>query len=114
MKRSQLLTHSFAAASGAVGFLLQPLPAVDEIIVVPMQYVLAASIAISRRQSLFRVPWVRTSLIIWGGVILRALLPEAVFPPLVAPAVNGVLMFVNTEIVGFYVEHSLGRAADRP
>jgi hypothetical protein len=87
---------------------------VDEIIVIPMQYVLAASIAVSQRRSLFKVPWLRTSLIIWGGAILRALLPEAVFPPLVAPLVNGGLMFVNTEIVGFYVEHSLGRAADRP
>jgi hypothetical protein len=87
---------------------------VDEIIVVPMQYVLAASIAKSKHQSLFKVPWVRTSLCIWGGAILRALLPETVFPPLVAPLVNGFLMFVNTEIVGFYVEHSLGRAEGGP
>src|SRR5206468_1205597 len=97
MERSRLLTHGFATASAAIGFILEPIPVVDEVLVIPLQYVLAASIARSRHQSLSKVPWVGASLIIWGGAVFRELLPETFLRPLplVGPAVNGLLMFLN-------------------
>ncbi len=110
MIRSRILTHTFAAATTVVGFLAEPVPALDEILVVPMQYTLAALIPIARGESPFKVPWLRASAIIWGGVAVRFVSETLLRSvPVVGMASNAILTFASTEILGHYVDRALDR-----
>jgi uncharacterized protein (DUF697 family) len=112
MKRSRDLTHAFAAVAATVAFLTEPIPALDEILIVPMQYLLAASIAKARHRKLSSVPWKRVSLTIWGGVGLRFLSETALRPiPVVGLAANAIVTFGTTEILGSSVDRALDGAA---
>jgi hypothetical protein len=102
------LTHTFAAAVAAVGFLVEPIPALDEILMIPMQYTLAALIAKARSRSLSSVPWGKTSLIIWGGAAVRFVSESTLrTTPLVGATANAILAFATTEILGHYVDGAL-------
>lgn len=115
MKRSRSLTHAFAAATAAVGLVTEPIPALDEVMIIPMQYLLAASIARARIEKLSSVPWGRVSLIIWGGVGLRFLSETALRAvPVAGPAANALLAFQTTEHLGSFIDRVLGGAEDRP
>jgi len=108
--RTRILTHSFAAATTVVGFIAEPVPGLDEALVVPMQYALAGSIALARGEKLSSVPWLKASLIIWGGVGVR-FVSETLLRgvPLVGMAANAILTFASTEILGHYVDRALDR-----
>jgi len=110
MDRAQRLTHRFTAGVAAVGFVVEPIPLLDEMLMIPMQYVLAGSIARARGEKLSSVPWARASLIIWGGVGLRSV-SELLFSlvPVVGPASNAALALVTTEVLGHYVDGALAR-----
>jgi uncharacterized protein (DUF697 family) len=113
MERSRRLTHAFACATAAAGFLAEPIPALDEILIVPIQYLLAASIAKARDRRLSRVPWGKVSTIIWGGVGLRFVSETASRSvPVVGPAANAVLTLLTTELLGSFVDRALD-AQDR-
>jgi uncharacterized protein (DUF697 family) len=102
------MTHATAVASAAVGFFLEPIPAVDDLLVIAMQYALAGSIAVARGRSPLKVPWGKVSLVIWGGAALRVL-PETFLRPIppAGPIVNALLMAASTELVGHIVERDL-------
>jgi uncharacterized protein (DUF697 family) len=103
------LTHAFATAVAVVGFVAEPIPALDEILMIPMQYTLVALLAKARQRNLFSVPWGKASLIIWGGVAVRFVSEStlrASFP--VGAAANAALAFATTEILGRYVDSTLG------
>ena len=106
--RSRILTHTFSVATTVVGFVAEPVPALDEILVVPMQYTLVALIPIARGESPFRAPWLKASAIIWGGVAVR-FVSEVLLRhvPVAGMASNAILTFASTEILGHYVDHAL-------
>jgi hypothetical protein len=108
MMQPRSLTHVFAAAVAAVGFVAEPIPALDEILMIPMQYTLAALIAKAQQRRLSSVPWGKASLIIWGGVAVRFVSESTLrtsFP--VGAAANAALAFATTEILGRYVDAAL-------
>ncbi len=113
VRLSRILTHTFAATTTVVSFVTEPIPALDEILVVPMQYTLAGAIALSRGQSPLKVPWGRASLIIWGGVAVR-FVSETLLrtTPLVGMTSNALLTLASTEILGWYVDRALDRAGE--
>ncbi len=114
MMRSSTLTHVFSAAVAAVGFVVEPIPALDEIIMIPMQYTLAALLAKTQSRSLSSVPWGKVSLIIWGGVAVRFVSETLLRPtPLVGATSNAALAFTTTEILGYYVDKALTESAPR-
>lgn len=112
MKLSSSLTHAFAGAVAVAGFVLEPIPALDEIVMIPMQYVLAALLAKAHSRSIFSVPWMKTSLIIWGGVGVRFISESTLRPfPVVGGASNAALGLATTEILGHYINKTFDEAA---
>jgi uncharacterized protein (DUF697 family) len=108
MDRAQRLTHGFSAGVAAVGFFVEPIPLLDEMLMIPMQYALVASLARAHGQALSSAPWGKASLIIWGGVGLRSI-SELLFTfvPVVGPASNAALALATTEVLGHYVDRAL-------
>jgi uncharacterized protein (DUF697 family) len=114
MTRGRSLTHGFAAAVAVVGFVFEPIPALDEILMVPLQYALAALLAKTRSRSLSSVPWGKASRIIWGGVGVRFISESTLrwaFP--VGAAANASLAFTTTEILGHHVDEALDEGVPR-
>jgi uncharacterized protein (DUF697 family) len=108
MMQPRTLTHVFAAGVALVGFVAEPIPALDEILMIPMQYALVALIAKARSRSLSSVPWGKASLIIWGGVAVRFVSESTLrTTPLAGAAANAALALATTEILGHYVDGAL-------
>jgi uncharacterized protein (DUF697 family) len=115
MMQPRTLTHAFAAAVAAVGFVVEPIPALDEILMIPMQYTLAVLIAKAHSRDFSSVPWAQASLIIWGGAAVRFVSESTLrTTPLVGALANATLAFATTEILGLYVDGALAATDAAP
>jgi uncharacterized protein (DUF697 family) len=65
------LTNRHAAVAAVVSFVAQPIPAADELVVIPIHYLLAGKLIRRRQIPLGKVPWRPLNKIIWGGAAAR-------------------------------------------
>ncbi|WP_438029891.1 hypothetical protein [Sorangium sp. So ce233] len=108
---ARLITHAFSAGAAGISFIAQPLPGSDQLFVIPIQYLLAASLAKERGTSLSKAAWSQVHQIIWGGGALRLALNLTLgLIPLAGAVTNAITAFVTTEYLGHYVD----RALDNP
>ncbi|WP_437553243.1 hypothetical protein WME97_17850 [Sorangium sp. So ce367] len=108
---ARLTTHAFSAGAAGISFIVQPLPGSDQLFVIPIQYLLTASLAKERGASLSKAAWSQAHQIIWGGGALRLVLTMTLgLIPLAGAVTNAITAFVTTEYLGHYVD----RALDNP
>lgn len=102
------LTNRHAAFAAVVSFLLQPIPAADELVVVPIQYWFVGRVARKRGVSVFKAPWRPASKIIWGGAGVRLVANFSLGLIPVAGAFSNALTAVAlTEYLARYVDAAL-------
>jgi len=65
------LSHKYSMISAALSLVAHPLPAADEIIVIPIHYGLSLKMARVQGVRLLDLPWWQIHKIIWGGAALR-------------------------------------------
>lgn len=102
---SRKTTHRVAAVAAVTSFIFQPIPAGDELVVVPMHYYLAVRLSRQRRVPLVKVPWRAVQQIIWYGAAARLVANFSL------GLVPGVGMFSNA-ITAFALTEYLGRWMD--
>ncbi|WP_437322554.1 hypothetical protein WMF45_24975 [Sorangium sp. So ce448] len=108
---ARLATHAFSAGAAGISFIVQPIPGSDQLFVIPIQYLLTASLAKERGASLSKAAWSQVHQIIWGGGALRLMLTMTLgLIPLAGAVTNAFTAFVTTEYLGHYVD----RALDNP
>ncbi|XXX82536.1 hypothetical protein WMF30_27660 [Sorangium sp. So ce134] len=108
---ARLTTHAFSAGAAGISFIAQPLPGSDQLFVIPIQYLLAVSLAKERGSPLSKAAWSQVHQIIWGGGALRLMVTLTLgLIPVAGAVANAITAFVTTEYLGRYVK----RALDNP
>ena len=69
--RTRRLTNVYSSVSAVAAFVTQPIPAMDELIVVPIHYALCVKVARTRGVSILKLPWRPIKKIIWYGAAAR-------------------------------------------
>ena len=64
-KKSRRIANVYAGISAVASFIVQPVPAADELIVVPIHYWLSVRLARARKVSILKLPWRSIQRIIW-------------------------------------------------
>ncbi|WP_437648119.1 hypothetical protein [Sorangium sp. So ce362] len=108
---ARLTTHAFSAGAAGISFIVQPIPGSDQLFVIPIQYLLTASLAKERGAHLSKAAWSQIHQIIWGGGAIRLMLDLTLgLIPLAGAVTNAITAFAMTEYIGHYVD----RALDNP
>jgi uncharacterized protein (DUF697 family) len=112
--RTRRVTNRYSAATAVVAFITQPVPALDELIVVPFHYVMASRLARLRRASILKLPWRSIQRIIWYGAGARLLANASVgLVPVVGAFANSVTAIALTEFLARWLDE-LFEHPDRP
>jgi uncharacterized protein (DUF697 family) len=108
------LTTRYSALTAVVSFLTQPIPAADEIIVIPIHYWFAVLLIRKRGRGVLEAPWWQVSKIIWGGASARCVAGFTVgLIPLAGGLSNAVTAVAVTEMLASYLDQALSNP-DRP
>jgi uncharacterized protein (DUF697 family) len=110
-----LTTHVFSAGAAGISFIVQPVPGFDQVAVIPIQYLLAASLGKERGTPLSKAAWSQVHQIIWGGGALRLVLGLSLgLIPVAGAFTNAITAFVTTEYLGYYVDRALDNPKQPP
>jgi uncharacterized protein (DUF697 family) len=102
------ITTFYSGASAVAAFVAQPIPALDELIVVPIHYRLCTKLAKAHGIPKRDLPWKEIRRIIWYGAAARLVANFSLgFVPLVGMFANAVTAIALTEFLGQYVEQTL-------
>jgi uncharacterized protein (DUF697 family) len=102
------LTRYYSGASAVAAFVTQPVPMLDELIVVPLQYSLCKRLARAHGISRKELPRNEIRKIIWYGAAARLLANFSLgLVPVVGMFSNAVTAIALTEFLSLYVEDAL-------
>jgi len=108
------ITNRYSIASAAVAFLVHPIPALDEVVVVPVHYALCLRLARRRKFPLAKLPWRQIQRIVWYGAAARTALSLALAPiPIASGAANYATAVALTEYLSRYLDDAMSNP-DRP
>jgi uncharacterized protein (DUF697 family) len=107
-RETRHLTNRHAAVAAVASFIAQPIPAADELVVIPIHYVLAGKLWRRSGVPLLKVPWWRVNKLIWGGAAARLVVNFTFGLVPVAGAVsNAVTALALTEWLARYLDAAL-------
>lgn len=99
------LTHRYSTIGAVAAILAQPIPGLDEFIVVPIHYRLVRRIATERGVSVKTLPWKQLRKIIWYGALGRAAGNYSLgLIPGFGMVTNAVTAVALTEYLGRYLD----------
>ncbi len=109
-QQSRRLTNRCAGVAAVASFLAQPIPAADELIVVPVHYWLVTRMARQRGVKKRDLPWKSIKKIIWYGAATRLVFNFSLgLVPVVGAFSNSVTAIALTEFLARwldgYLEH---------
>jgi len=109
------ITAKYAGVSAVVAFVTQPIPALDELIVVPVHYRLCTRLARARGVSRKSLPWRQIRKIIWYGAGARLVGNASLgLVPVVGMFANAITAIALTEFLGQYIDQALASPGAPP
>ena len=103
--RTRRLTNVYSSVSAVAAFVTQPIPAMDELIVVPIHYALCVKVARTRGVSILKLPWRPIKKIIWYGAAARLVANFSLgLVPVVGMFSNAITAIALTEYLGRYLD----------
>jgi uncharacterized protein (DUF697 family) len=109
------VVHRHAAAAAAASFIAQPIPAADELVVIPIHYLLASKMLKMRGVASNAAPWRPLHAIIWGGAALRLVVNFTMgLVPLAGAFSNALTAIALTQCLGRYLDAALPKVAASP
>jgi uncharacterized protein (DUF697 family) len=109
------MTTKYSALTAVASFVTQPIPVVDEIVVIPIHYWFAGSVTRRHGRGVLGAPWWQLHKIIWGGVGVRAVSRFTLgFVPLAGAISNAITATCVTELLSEYLDEALGDRDRRP
>ncbi len=113
-KRTRRITNVYSGVAAVASFVAQPVPAADELIVVPIHYWLCVRLARARKVSIFKLPWRSIQRIIWYGAAARLVVNFSLgLVPVVGAFSNAVTAIALTEFLSRYLDEAFEHP-DRP
>ena len=113
--KTRKLTTRWSAIAAVVSFLAQPIPAADELIVVPIHYWLAVRIAKARGVRSRDLPWPSIKKIIWYGAGARLVANFSLgLIPFVGAFSNAITAIALTEHLGRWLDDYIKDPANPP
>ena len=109
------LTNRHAAVAAVASFLAQPIPAADELVVIPIHYLLAGKLVRKHRVPLTKVPWRALNTSSSGGGAAGRLVVNFTFGlvPVAGAFSNAFTAIALTEWLARYLDTALA-APDAP
>jgi uncharacterized protein (DUF697 family) len=115
MSATRRITAYYSGASAVAAFVAQPIPALDELIVVPIQYSLCSRIAKARGVAKKDLPWKQIRKIIWYGAGARLVANFSLgLVPGLGMLANAVTAIALTEFLGHYLDDALANPGNPP
>jgi uncharacterized protein (DUF697 family) len=109
------VTAYYSGASAVAAFVTQPIPALDELIVVPIHYSLCTRLAKKHGIPRANLPWKQIRKIIWYGAAARLVANFSLgLVPLVGMFANAVTAIALTEFLALYIEETLANPGTPP
>jgi uncharacterized protein (DUF697 family) len=104
-RAARRLTNRYSGVSAVVAFVTQPVPALDELVVVPIHYVLAVRLAQVRGMSFLKLPWRSVQRVIWYGAAARLVANMSVgLVPVAGAFANSVTAIALTEVLARWID----------
>lgn len=114
-KKARRLTNRYSGATAVIAFVTQPIPAGDELAVIPMHYWFAARMAKVRGARRRDLPWKSVQKIIWYGAGARLVANFSLgLVPVVGAFSNAVTAIALTEFLGRWVDAYLSNPDEPP
>jgi uncharacterized protein (DUF697 family) len=112
--KSRRITNVYSGVAAVASFVVQPVPAADELIVVPIHYWLCVRLARARKVSILKLPWRSIQRIIWYGAAARLVLNFSLgLVPVVGAFSNAITAIALTEFLARYLDEYIEHP-DRP
>jgi len=107
-RKSRRITNVWSGVAAVTAFVTQPVPALDELIVVPMHYALVTQLARARGVSVRKLPWRAIQRIIWYGAGARLVANVSVgLVPVVGAFANSVTAVALTEYLSRWLDEAI-------
>jgi uncharacterized protein (DUF697 family) len=104
-KKARRLTNRYSGATAVVAFFTQPIPAGDELAVIPMHYWFAGRMAKVRGVRRRDLPWRSIQKIIWYGAGVRLVTNFSLgLVPVVGSFSNAITAIALTEFLGRWID----------
>jgi uncharacterized protein (DUF697 family) len=112
--KSRRITNVYSGVAAVASFVVQPVSAADELIVVPIHYWLCVRLARARKVSILKLPWRSIQRIIWYGAAARLVLNFSLgLVPVVGAFSNAITAIALTEFLARYLDEYIEHP-DRP
>jgi uncharacterized protein (DUF697 family) len=106
--KTRRITNVYSGVAAVAAFFTQPVPMLDEVIVVPIHYGLTVRMARSRGVSIFKLPWRSVQRIIWYGAGARLVANMSLgLVPVVGAFVNSITAIALTEFLARWLDEFL-------
>jgi uncharacterized protein (DUF697 family) len=104
-KDTQQITTFYSGLTAATAFVTQPVPALDELVIIPLQYRLCSRLARARGVEAKSLPWKQIQRIIWYGACARLVANFSLgLVPVVGMFSNAITAIVLTGFLGRYID----------
>src|SRR5689334_23093274 len=104
-RRSRRITNVYGGVAAVAAFVTQPVPALDEVIVVPIHSALVLRLARSRGVSIRKLPWRAIQRIIWYGAAARLVANMSLgLVPVAGAFANSVTAIALTEYLSRWLD----------
>jgi hypothetical protein len=105
----------YSIKSAVVSVIAHPVPAVDEIFVIPVHYGLSVKMAMAHKARILGLPWRQVHKIIWGGAAVRFCIDVTFGLVPIAGLVSHTLTAVTlTQFLGQYLDEALRQPGPPP
>lgn len=102
---SRKMTTRYSSAAAVAAFVTQPVPALDELIVVPIHYWFIVRMARDRKVSVLKLPWRVLQKIVWYGAGARLVANFSLgLLPVVGAFSNAITAVALTEYLARYLD----------
>jgi uncharacterized protein (DUF697 family) len=103
--KSRRTTNVHSGVAAVIAFITQPIPAGDEIIVIPIHYSLCVKMARKRGFSVLKLPWRSIQRVIWYGAAARLVVNFSLgLLPFIGAFSNAITAIALTEYLGRYLD----------
>jgi uncharacterized protein (DUF697 family) len=109
------ITNVYSGAAAVAAFVLEPIPALDELVIVPIHFGLCASLAAARGVKVKSLPWKSIRRLIWYGAAARFVANASIgLIPVVGNVTNALTAIALTNHIATYVDEAIEHPDDLP
>jgi uncharacterized protein (DUF697 family) len=109
------ITNVYSGVAAVAAFVLEPIPALDELVIVPVHFGMCASVAAARGVKVKSLPWKSIRRLIWYGAAARFVANASIgLIPVVGNFTNALTAIALTNHIATYVDEAIEHPDELP